>query len=94
MDILLALGVGALVVLVVANLSSSAKKIERRIEHLYRTADPQFARSMGSLLGPSIVPGNKVRALCNGDEIFPAMLEAIGYARKYINVTPRSNRWT
>jgi cardiolipin synthase A/B len=83
-DILLALGVGALVVLVVANLSSSAKKIERRIEHLYRTADPQFARSMGSLLGPSIVPGNKVRALCNGDEIFPAMLEAIRGASRTI----------
>ncbi|MGH7579120.1 MAG: phospholipase D-like domain-containing protein [Gemmatimonadales bacterium] len=77
MEILLALAAGALVVLVVANLSSSAKKVERKVEHLYRTADPQFARSMGSLLGPAIVPGNRVRALCNGDEIFPAMLAAI-----------------
>ena len=39
---------------------------------------------MGSLLGPGIVPGNKVRALCNGDEIFPAMLEAIRGAKRTI----------
>ena len=84
MWIVLSLLAGALVVLVVANLSSSAKKIEHRIEHLYRAGDPEFARSMGALLGPGIVPGNRVRALCNGDEIFPAMLEAIAGARRTI----------
>jgi cardiolipin synthase A/B len=83
-DILLALTAGALVVLTIANLSSSAKKIEREVEHLYPAGDPQFVRSMGSLLGPAIVPGNQVRALCNGDEIFPAMLEAIRGARRTI----------
>jgi cardiolipin synthase len=81
MDVLLALIVGALVVLLVANLSSSAKKVEHHIEHEYGAGDPQFARSLGSLLGPALVPGNRVRALCNGDEIFPAMLEAIRGAR-------------
>ena len=30
---------------------------------------------MGQLLGPAIVPGNRVTAFQNGDEIFPAMLE-------------------
>ncbi len=84
MWILLALAAGALIVLVVANLSSSAKKIEHRIEHLYRAGDPQFVRSLGALLGPGIVPGNEVRALCNGDEIFPAMLDAIRAARRTI----------
>jgi cardiolipin synthase len=39
---------------------------------------------MGSLLGPPIVPGSCVTALCNGDEIFPAMLEAIRGAAKTI----------
>ena len=58
MWILLALAAGALIVLVVANLSSSAKKIEHEVEHLYAAGDPQFVRSMGSLLGPGIVPGN------------------------------------
>ena len=49
-----------------------------------RAGDPQFVRSMGSLLGPAIVPGNRVTALCNGDEIFPAMLEAIRGAKRTI----------
>ena len=84
MWILLALVAGALIVLVVANLTSSAKKIEREIEHLYQAGDPQFVRSMGSLLGPGIVPGNTVRGLCNGDEIFPAMLAAIRSAKRTI----------
>ena len=84
MWIVLALLAGALVVLVVANLSSSAKKIEHRIEHLYRAGDPEFVRSMGALLGPGLMPGNKVRALCNGDEIFPAMLDAVAAARETI----------
>ena len=84
MWILLAVAAGALIVLVVANLTSSAKKIEKKIDHLYPAGDSQFVRSMGSLLGPGIVPGNRVRALCNGDEIFPAMLDAIRGARRTI----------
>ncbi len=59
MWILLALAAGALIVLVVANLSSSAKKIEHEIEHLYRAGDPQFVRSMGSLLGPGDRAGKR-----------------------------------
>jgi cardiolipin synthase A/B len=84
MWILLAFLAGILLAIAVANLSSSSKKIERKIEHLYAVRAPQFVRSMGSLLGPPIVPGNRVTALCNGDEIFPAMLEAIRGARKTI----------
>jgi cardiolipin synthase len=82
--IVLAFAVGVLLAIVVANLSSSSKKVERKIEHLYGVRDPQFVRSMGSLLGPPIVPGNRVTALCNGDEIFPAMLDAIRGAAKTI----------
>jgi cardiolipin synthase len=84
MWIVLAFAAGALVVLVIANLSSSSKKIERRIGHHYAVRDAQFLRSMGALLGPPIVPGNRVTALCNGDEIFPAMLEAIRGAQRTI----------
>jgi cardiolipin synthase len=82
--IVLAFAAGVLLAIVVANLSSSSKKVERRIEHLYGVRDPQFVRSMGSLLGPPIVPGHRVTALCNGDEIFPAMLDAIRGAAKTI----------
>jgi cardiolipin synthase A/B len=82
--IVLAFALGVLLAIVVANLSSSSKKVERKIEHLYGVRDPQFVRSMGSLLGPPIVPGNRVTALCNGAEIFPTMLDAIRGAAKTI----------
>jgi hypothetical protein len=39
---------------------------------------------MGVMLGPAIVPGNRVTDLENGDEIFPAMLVAIRGAQKTI----------
>jgi cardiolipin synthase A/B len=66
-----------LVTLIVINLAEGEKKIERRLESLYGVRDPQFLRSMGVLLGPSIVEGNRIEYLENGDEIFPAMLSAI-----------------
>jgi cardiolipin synthase len=51
---------------------------------MYGVGDPQFARSMGSLLGPRLLPGNSVVELVNGDRIFPAMLEAIRGAKRSI----------
>src|SRR5687768_14843074 len=84
MWIALAFAAGLLLAILIANLSSSSKRIERKIEHLYAVGSPQFVRAMGSLLGPPIVAGNRVTALCNGDEIFPAMLEAIRGARRTI----------
>jgi cardiolipin synthase len=84
MWIILGLVAGALIVLAIANLSSSAKTVDYEIEHLYPAGEPQFVRSVGSLLGPGIVRGNTVRALCNGDEIFPAMLDAIRSATRTI----------
>ena len=82
--IFLALVGGALIVLLIANLSTSEKKIEQEIEHLYAVGDPQFARSLGTLLGPAILPGNQVTGLVNGDQIFPAMLDAIRRAKQTI----------
>ena len=66
------------------NFKTSEKALERKIEHRYAVADPQFRREMGVLLGPGIIPGNTVTALNNGDEIFPAMLQAIRGAQKTI----------
>ncbi|MEO6227686.1 MAG: phospholipase D-like domain-containing protein [Thermomonas sp.] len=68
------------------NFKTSEKTLERKIEHRYPVADPQFKREMGVLLGPGIVPGNKVTDLENGEEIFPAMLEAIRAARTTITL--------
>jgi cardiolipin synthase len=60
------------------------KGIQYRIEHKYGVNDRQFLRSMGSLVEPGILESNKVTALINGDEIFPAMLEAVRTARKSV----------
>jgi cardiolipin synthase len=62
---------------------------ERRIDyapkHLYDVDDPQFKRTLGTLLGPPILVGNKIDTLKNGDEIFPAMLAAIRSAKHNID---------
>lgn len=74
-----------IVVLVVINFRTPEKRVQHQVRHLYGVADPQFEREMGTLLGPAIVPGNKITALQNGDEIFPAMLGAIRAAKSTIN---------
>jgi cardiolipin synthase len=60
------------------------KQIRYELTHRFAVEDPQFVRSMGQLLGPAIVPGNRVTSLQNGDRIFPAMLGAIRGAQESI----------
>jgi cardiolipin synthase len=71
--------------LLVLNFSPGEKKIDTQLTRLYDTDDPQFRRSLGVLLGPPIVDGNKVEVLLNGDQIFPAMLKAIREAKQTID---------
>jgi cardiolipin synthase len=78
-------GVTVVAALLVVNLSLAERRISAQVEPLYSIEDPQFLRSMGSMLGPPLVEGNRVQALNNGDEIFPSMLEAIRGAKKSIN---------
>ncbi len=66
------------------NLKLGDKQIDERIETKYAISDPQFLRVLGSVLGPPIIGGNSVQALINGDEIFPAMLDAIRGAQHSI----------
>jgi cardiolipin synthase A/B len=40
---------------------------------------------MGSLLGPPMAQGNRVASLLNGDQVFPAMLDAIRSAKRSID---------
>ena len=61
-----------------------SSKIKYQLESQYAVTEPQFMRSLGQLLGPGIVPGNRVTALVNGDRIFPEMLAAVRGARKTI----------
>lgn len=81
---LLALVIGGVLVLVVANLSSGEKRVEHEIQHLYPAGDPQFARSLDTLLGPPSLTGNRVTTLVNGEQIFPAMLDAIRGATRTV----------
>ena len=77
-------GLAIVTLLLYVNLSSSERKVEHPIPHLYATGDSQFVRTMGNLLGPAFVPGNRITSLLNGDQVFPAMLEAIRSARRTI----------
>ena len=77
--------VTALATTLLYSLLSREKKITHRVESDYGIGDPQFELSMGGLLPPPILPGNRVTPLINGDRIFPAMLAAIRSARRTIN---------
>lgn len=82
--ILATIAITLVLVLLYLNFAGPEKKVETEIEHLYPVEDPQFLRSMGLLMGPSILDGNRVTELINGDQIFPAMLQAIRGATKTV----------
>ena len=81
---LIAIAATLFAVFLTFNFMPSEKKIDRQLQRLYNTEDAQFRRSMGVLLGPPIIEGNKVEVLLNGDEIFPSMLKAIREAEHTI----------
>ena len=45
------------------NLRTAEKQIRYELTHRFAVEDPQFLRSMGQLLGPGILPGNRIKAL-------------------------------
>src|SRR5512140_537997 len=67
---------GCLVILFL-NLRAGEKQIHYELAHRFSVQDPQFLRCMGQLLGPGILPVNRITALQYRDQIFPAMLNAI-----------------
>jgi cardiolipin synthase A/B len=73
-------------VIAAANFSEAEKSVERRLERLYSVRDSAFIRAMGIALGPSVVGGNRVGTLLNGDQIFPAMLGAIKAATRTVTM--------
>ncbi len=60
------------------------KELDHAVEHIHGIHDPGFQREMNVLMGPTIMDGNRITPLENGDEIFPAMLDAIHGARRTI----------
>jgi cardiolipin synthase A/B len=74
-----------LVVVLALNLTTGEKHVKQRLQHQYSIHDAQFQRTLGVLLGPVILPGNRFVALVNGDAIFPSMLSTIRGARHTIS---------
>jgi cardiolipin synthase A/B len=56
-----------------------------RVESPVAAGDARFAEYVASLVGASVEPGDRYKVLRNGDEVFPAMLDAIQKARKRIS---------
>jgi cardiolipin synthase len=82
--IVVTVAITTLCVVLAMNFATPEKKLEKPVTHRYAISDPEFRREMSVMLGPTILPGNRVTSLQNGDQIFPAMLEAIGAARTSI----------
>ncbi len=83
--VLVTLLIGALVLAIGANLVTSERRLLYRPRRLYTSGDADFRRALGILLGPPLVPGNMVTSLVNGEQIYPAMLNAIHTA--HTNIT-------
>ena len=82
--VVLGVVIGIILTVIAANFVRSEKKVEEMVESPYGITDPQFTRSMGSLLVTPLLAGNSVTELLNGDAIFPPMLEAIRGAQRTI----------
>ncbi|MCA1657966.1 MAG: phospholipase D-like domain-containing protein, partial [Verrucomicrobiaceae bacterium] len=61
------------------------KSLEYKLEHTFSVSSPEFFGSALALTNPVPQPGNKIDLLQNGDQFFPAMLEAIRSAKKTVN---------
>ena len=82
------LGLAALVVgivgIVALNLAPERRDLRDPIPHLQAVSDPKFLATMDGIFGGNLRGGHEIETLLNGDEIFPAMLEAIRGARSTV----------
>jgi cardiolipin synthase len=74
----------ALVLAIGANLATTEKRLLYRPRRLYTSGDADFRRALGILLGPPLVPGNRITSLVNGEQIYATMLDAIRAAQNNI----------
>jgi cardiolipin synthase len=59
--------------------------LEYHLEHTFAVKDAEFFGSALAMADPLPVEGNAIEVLQNGDEFFPAMLEAIRNAKRTVN---------
>ena len=87
MTIVLSVVLTAVATVLLTFLAQNFFSVERRLDYEISPislADPTFQRCMAHLLGPPLVGGNRVTTLVNGDQIFPAMLDAVRKAERSI----------
>lgn len=75
-----------LVILVILNALPQEKQLSKPLHGVSAVTSEQFRVEASSMLGPTVLDGNEVKDLQNGDEIFPAMLKAIREARASVNL--------
>ena len=75
----------AAVAFAIANLVPQEEMLTRDIRHASPIDSMQFRYEASNLPGPTVLDGNRVTALQNGAESFPAMLAAIRSARKSVD---------
>jgi cardiolipin synthase A/B len=61
-------------------------KVGKPFDCAFAVGDPAFINTMSALMRSPFVDGNQIDVLENGDEIFPAMLQAITDAKKTITL--------
>ena len=83
-DIAMVIVLGLAVIAFLA-LPSRGRQIAHALTSSYAVSDSQFPRTLNALVGPALVHGNRITALQNGDETFPAMLAAIRSATRTIS---------
>jgi cardiolipin synthase len=77
--VLVGIGITALLLLIAQDQETL------RVESPVAASDPRFDEYVASLVGAPVEPGDRYTVLKNGDEVFPAMLDAIQKARTRIS---------
>jgi cardiolipin synthase len=80
MLVIIAIVLSIFACVIIFNLKSPGKRIEHNILPIGKIDSETVIRSVGQLLGPPLVNGNRITHLKNGDEIFSSMLQSIDEA--------------
>ena len=72
-------------VIAALNLVPDRRELRAPVAPVMTVSSPEFQRSVAGLFGSDLRGGHSIDILQNGDEIFPAMLAAIGAAQASIN---------
>jgi cardiolipin synthase A/B len=65
---------------------TSARLLQDPLRLDFGPTDPAFPAALGPLVGAEFTSGNSVQTLLNGDQFFPAMLDAIRQAKKTVTL--------